>query len=608
MARAIGVDIGDQTVKVVELTGSARSFKVQRVAIRPIPEAEAPPAEGFVSETEEDAPPPPTRDERTAEVIRSIFKDMALPKEDTSLAFHARSTMIRELTVPFFESDQIKKVVRFEAENHLHSHSIDDVVVNWIKTGETKDGSRLTVFASPKDKLAEQLAIMRRAAIDPASVDLDATALYTAMEGGGLIEQHPTCIILHVGATSTNLVLVVERRPRIFRSFPMGTGALEDAIAAELSEHSAGGRQAGRAALMGHRSGPREDDLFATAGSLPAAENAGDSQKSLAQLETDAVAERRTAFVQRLHREVIRSLAAVRTEAPPERLLMTGGGSLLPGVPQDLAERFGLPVETIDILDHVPTKDRGQDPEYAGASLGPAIGCALRMLGRNPLDIELLKDEFAPSNTFDVIRTALATLLTLGFLALAVLTLSTKRELSQEKRWHNERLAVAQHVFKSAEKKYLTNIENLEDQEANTKTNRQLKGLNERPAAVRTIRRKLQNRHRYLEEILGISKRIDPIPSAVEVWYELYKALDTLDRDTMGFYRVLRMDVKAREMRIEVLAERTATLSDVRKALNSSEYFRKRARTPSNVVEVGSARVEGGNTKQTFTIKFEGNG
>ena len=374
MARAIGVDIGEHTIKVVELSGSARSFKVQRVAIRPVPGAEPAAPDPILSTTddEDDAPPPPTQDERTAAVIREIFKEMQLPKEDTCLSFHARSTMIRELTVPFFETDQIRKIVRFEAENHLHSHAIDDVVVNWIKTGETKEGSRLTVFASPKDKLADSLAIMRRAAIDPASVDLDATALYTALEGAGLVEAHPSCIVLHVGASSTNLILIVEGRPRIFRSFPMGTGALEHAIAAEL------GHASGREALLGQRSGPREDDLFTTAGAMPAPEGAGDAQKSLAQLETDVVGERRTAFVQRLHREVIRSLAAVRTESPPERLLMTGGGSLLPGVAEDLAGASACPsrASTFSTMSRPRTEDRTRATRAPPLDRQSVVRCA----------------------------------------------------------------------------------------------------------------------------------------------------------------------------------------------------------------------------------------
>ena len=225
MARAIGVDIGKRFVKVVELSGSARSFRVQRIAIREIPRSGPHHDEdgstdltddlvieesGELSHLDEHDQPERTRADRVSECVASIFREFKLPKEDVCASFPAHTSVNREIQVPFFEDDQIRKVVRFEAENHLHSHSIDDVVVNWIKTGETKDGSRLTIFASPKQELAERLAELRRARVDPAAIDLDATALYTALEASNVIEQNPNCIIVEVGASSTTLIMLVD--------------------------------------------------------------------------------------------------------------------------------------------------------------------------------------------------------------------------------------------------------------------------------------------------------------------------------------------------------------------------------------------------------------
>jgi hypothetical protein len=77
-------------------------------------------------------------------------------------------------------------------------------------------------------------------------------------------------------------------------------------------------------------------------------------------------------------------------------------------VREALQEKFTLPVERINVLDKIECRDPGPDPAYSGAAVTGAVGCALHLLGHNPLEIELLQDEFAPSNTFDVIRTAAA--------------------------------------------------------------------------------------------------------------------------------------------------------------------------------------------------------
>ena len=591
MARAIGVDIGSRTVKAVELSGSAKSFKISRVAIREIPEDEAVPL-GAVDEEGVDAPP--SREERISEIVGEIFKTLALPKEDACASFPAGKSMIREITVPFFDEDQIRKVVKFEAENHLHSHAIDDVVVNWIKTGETKDGSRLTVFASPKDDLAERIAIMRRVAVDPATVDLDATALFTALEASGAFEKDPNVIVIDLGATSTNLMLIVDGRPRVFRSFTLGMGALESSIGSELGVPL----EASRTRLM-TGGGAHPDDLF-----VPT-EASAEGEKSLTQIQTDVVGDKRTDFVKKLHREAIRSLMAVRTESPPEAILLTGGGALIPDVTRDLENRFGLPVEQVDFVHRVGAKDAGSDPAYAGAALGPAIGCALRMMGRNPLDIELLQDEFAPRNTFDVVRGALAACLTMLFIALAVITYSTKRELHAEQIKFAEKFAVARRIFSPVENSYLQNVDAKTKQTAQKATVKYLRRLPSDGSQIRSLRRRLQRRHDELESNLGLSKLIPELPSAVKAMTEFYRALQSEPRDQLGgWFRIEKMTITPRSMRVTLVVDQETQFQKARQLIAKNKYFRDRAKDRSNVVEPGPVRRKAGKARGDLTLNF----
>ena len=592
MARAIGIDIGTRTVKAVELSGSAKSFKIQRIAIREVPDDDT--AALDVPIDEEGVETPPSRDERISAIVAEIFKTLALPKEDACATFPADRSMIREITVPFFEEDQIRKVVRFEAENHLHSHGVDDVVVNWVKTGETKDGSRLTVFASPKDDLADRIAVMRRAAVDPATIDLDATALFTALEGSGTLEEHPNAVVLDLGANSTNLLLIVDGRPRVFRSFSVGMSALESSIGSELGVP----QETSRSKLMTGGGGDA-DDLF-----VPA-ETGVEGEKSLTQIQTDVVQDRRTEFVQKLHREAIRSLMAVRTESPPEVLLLTGGGSLVPGFSEDLAQRFGLPVHAVDFVDRVGAKDAGPDPAYAGAALGPAIGCALRMMGRNPLDIELLQDEFAPRNTFDVIRTALATALTLLFVGLAVLTYSTKQELRAEQVKFHEKYRAASRIFQPVEMSYLQNVDAKTKEIAAQRTRGFLKSLPNNGSQIRSIRRRMRKRHDHLESQLGLSKQVPQLQSAVLAMKEFYKALQSRPREELGgWFRISKMSISPRQLRATIIVDERTQFQTARQLLSQSEYFRSRAKNRSNVVTLGGISVAKGKAKGELILEF----
>ncbi len=619
MARAIGLDIGARFIKVVEIVGGPRSFKVQRVAVREIPgsgpkadTSELAPAEaaaltddivieedesGLTTGEQEPAVHEPSREEHISEVIAEVFQTLSLPREDVCASFESDATVFREIMVPFFEEDQIRKVVRFEAENHLHSYAIDDVIVNWIKTGETKDGSRLTIFASPKDQLAQHIAMTRRARVDPASVDLDATALYTALEASGVFEANPDCIVIEVGAHSTTLMLLVDGRPRVVRAFRLGVGSLEKEVGDALGVSADEGRE--RATRS---SG---DDLFVPASELEPA--AGETEKSLAQLEKDVVVDRRKDFVTKLHRESIRSLASVTSESTPDKILLLGGGSLLPGVDESLTERFGLPVERLNLLEHLDCKDEGSDPAYTGAVIGPAVGCGLRMLGRNPLGVELLQEEFAPRNVFEVVRTTLATAITLLFLVLGIWTFSIKEQLKAERVKYNDKAAVMELMTYKAELAYQQGIENKTKDVADKTTKHWLrKQLPRDHTRIIKMRNRLIQRHRFLQSELGLRSDIPQLPSAVKAMFEVYKALSQVPRERLGsYFQINELTVQERRASIYVVVEDRRVFDEVRKLLGRSAYFKERAFDQTKVVEPGAeSLLPGGYKRQIFTLKF----
>lgn len=612
MARAIGLDIGARYIKIVELVGGPRSFRIQRVIVReipgtgPKPERETDLTEDIVIEEDDERMEPvedePTREERISELISEIFASLHLPREDVCAAFDSGMTVFREITVPFFEDDQIRKVVRFEAENHLHSYAIDDVVVNWMKTGETKDGSRLTIFASPKQYLAEHIAVMRRARIDPASVDLDSTAFFTTLEASRVLDEHPNVIVIDVGASSTTLMLLVDGKPRVVRSFRLGVGSLEAHVGAELGVSVAEGREQAMRPI-----GPASDDLL-----VPAAElepEPAETRKSLAQLETSVVADQRMEFVRKLHRESIRSLASVSTDSPPDRILLAGGGSLVPGVAESLSQRFGLPVERLDLLQHLDCKDAGTDPIFTGVSIGPAVGCGLRMLGRNPLNIELLQEEFAPRNVFEVVRTTLATAITLLFLVIGVWTFSIKEQLKAERQRFADMDRVATQMTKQAEAAWLQ----ARDENSPTKelawraAERWLRAVPQDPVRIKTLYAKLVSRHGKLTQLLGVESDITPLPSAVKRMFEIYKALSSVPRAKLGtFFQIQELTIQERRATVRIVVDDSTVFDEVRRLFSASPYFREWADDPSKVVELGAQQtLPDGKVKSSFQFKFK---
>lgn len=585
MARAVGLDVGTKTLKLVELSGSAKAFKVTRLIVRDLPDGEG--EEGAAARVD---------------AIRKAFSEAKVGRDDVCASFDSGSAVFREVAVPFRERDQIAKVIPFEAENHLHGRAIEDVVVNWAKISDTKDGSQVLVIAAPKADLADDLAILRRAGIEPASIDLDATALFTACEASGVFAETPSVVLVEIGARTTNLILVDGGQLRSIRSFLVGSESLSTALQQDLS------LPPGEGTARALRPGANDPDALLVP-AFTVATATRETAKSARELEEDVTAQRRDDFVRKLHREITRSLASTRSDTPAEKILLSGGGSLLPGLRDALAERLGMPVEPLDILTRVGFRSSGPRPELEGAVSAVAIGCGLRLLGANPLQIELRRDEFAPTNTFEVIRTALATALTLLVALLAGLTFVTKETVDREKTLYLGPKSVcsqAATIFKEIESRYQEDVKGKSAADATAEEKRLRTNLPNDPGYLSAVRNHLLRRYRELENDLGISKDFPRIESALKVWREIMLALNGLDRNALGWLKITKLQINPNSASITIEIEDERNLDKIVGALAANEYMKGRAKEPQRPWEKGPfTRQQTGKFTGNIDIKFQ---
>lgn len=580
MPRAVGLDVGRRLLKLAVASGSAKSFKIQRFIVEELPDGTG--EEGEAARVE---------------AIRNVFAEHKLTKEDVCVSFDAGTTVFRDVAVPFRSDDQIEKVVRFEAENHLHGRAIEDVVVNWVKTGDTKDGSQVLVMAAPKAELAQRLGTLRRAGIEPASVDLDATAFYTACAVTGVVAEHPNAVLLEIGARTTNLVLVDGGQLRAVRSFLVGADTVTAAVASDLA------LPAGEAARRALTPGPGDGDLL-----VPAIAPR-ESAKSVAELEADVTGQRREEFVRKLQREIMRSVTSARATNAPEKILVAGGGSLLPGLTDVLAERLGMPVERIGMLTRLGVDAEAADPALADAVAPTAIGCALRLLGADPLQVELRKDEFAPTNTFEVVRGVLATTVTLLVVLFAFLAYTAKERADAERNLFLGRnttsvASKARTILESVEKRYQQDLKGKEEKEALAEAKRIAGAIPADPNYLVAVRNHLQRRYRELEEGLGLSKDIPVIESALKVWVEIYGTLEKIPREKLGWFRINKGEFGQNSAGITIECSDIGVVDTVVEALKANAYLTGRAKDRSRPVTVGNQQTNNQTNRTTARIEI----
>jgi Tfp pilus assembly PilM family ATPase len=121
VAKGVGLDIGSRACKVAVLSGGGKSAKLLRYAEKQYEVAEG----GALTPA------------AVLAAMRAALAEARAPKNSVCFAMAAEQCTLREITVPFDDDDQIKKIVKFEFEPHLHSQALEDVVIDYVKTGST---------------------------------------------------------------------------------------------------------------------------------------------------------------------------------------------------------------------------------------------------------------------------------------------------------------------------------------------------------------------------------------------------------------------------------------------------------------------------------------
>ncbi|MHC5063824.1 MAG: pilus assembly protein PilM, partial [Planctomycetota bacterium] len=426
MAKGVGLDAGEYEVKVVELDGSIRKPRMTKVSIERVSQSALSPADE-------------SHAEREAESSLHALKDAKIAQENVCLGFPCREAVLRNITVPFTGVDAIRKVIKFEAEGEIHSHSVDDMVVDFLVRDELEGETRVMVAAIPKLPLQTTLGALRRAGVDPEFVDLDTMALYRAAELCGCFEdpegsgeegegaslpqrigQQKVRLILDIGARSVRVLAVNEGQLIDVRALRIGVDSVSEEVARSMGISTDSAREA---VLSSMRTGEDvvvdgvapDDEEGDEVEEVVIEDDDEDRETDSAQLQSyqseiihhSDVLRARDAFLGSFRRELLRFLSGLPGLSEVEAVHVTGGGSLLGGLDEALEDVFGCPVQRMNVLHHVQHSFEEDEVEIVGPRLAVALGLALHPMGAKP-SFDFRQEDLSYTRKFDRIKFPLA--------------------------------------------------------------------------------------------------------------------------------------------------------------------------------------------------------
>jgi Tfp pilus assembly PilM family ATPase len=372
MARSCGLRIGPRRFELVVLDGSAKKHKITAYMAGELPRDSDDPIA------------------TAAAALREAVKTHNVPHDNVGVAIDTGLAAFRTIKVPFSDKTKIEDVIKFEVEGQLPQWNVDDVVVDFQILDSTDDSSELLVTAVPKSDLKNVLTICEKAGIEPLEVELETTAMVNAALTASICTTENAQVLVHIGETSTSVVVMDGGKVREMRAIHIGALSHEFPAA------------------------PIEGE--AVEGAEPAA------AEPLAPVADPVEVQRRLdQAIKRIRRELGRTVSAARTAHPIDGVYVCG--LELPGLAGSRIQ--DAEVRVLDVFE----ADGGQPTQGFGPLVVP-YGVAVRQLGGGVLRPSLRREELHYSGAFERVELPIAVvaLLAVTFLGVWFIFLTRERD------------------------------------------------------------------------------------------------------------------------------------------------------------------------------------
>ncbi len=345
----VGLDIGSDRLKVVELTRAGRAYHLARMASAPAPAAAF--RDGVPASPEDLGPQ-----------IRALFDKAGIRTDRVVVAAGGQNVTVREVRVPPMTAQELTAAVRYEAERYL-PYNVQDVHMDYQVMGEsTEDGRKMldvVVVATRRDVVQRIVETVEAAKLEAAIMDVESFALFRSLVGDGA--ETRTLVFIDLGAEASDIVITEGQRLRLTRNIPIGGNTLVHALAETLSVDAAAAKTMleERGEILDENVIP--DDLTVQRIHDTIAPQIGD-----------------------LVTEIRRSLDYYQTRARSavvNQIILTGGLARLRNVGRVLATELGVPTEIGNPFSRLEVSPAAFPPDVLAAQGPPmsvAVGLALR--------------------------------------------------------------------------------------------------------------------------------------------------------------------------------------------------------------------------------------
>lgn len=341
----IGLDIGSSSIKMVELKEDKNGYKLQNLAISPLP------PEAIVDGALMDSA-------TIIDTIRDVIAASKTKSKDVVTSVSGHSVIVKKISLPFMTEAELEESIQWEAERYI-PFDINDVNIDFQIFGSTQENPEtmdVVLVAAKKDIINDYVSVIMESGLNPVIIDLDSFALENMLAINYEMGDGETVAVANMGATVTNINIIKNNTSAFTRDIFKGGSQMTEEIQRQLHVDHEEAEKVKVGTKVDLSSQPIIQNVLKTA------------SESLAV-------------------EIGNSLDFFQSTTAYEkigRLYLSGGGSKIKDFDIIVQQQIGIPVEVVNPFKRIDYSGRDFDLEYLreiGPIMAVGVGLASRKVG-----------------------------------------------------------------------------------------------------------------------------------------------------------------------------------------------------------------------------------
>ncbi|MBK9164813.1 MAG: type IV pilus assembly protein PilM [Acidobacteria bacterium] len=338
-----GLDIGSSSVKMVELENKANVLSLSALGFENLPDETI--IDGQIMELN-----------TVSSVIQSVCSNSRSTADRVVTGVSGHSVIIKNIVLPAMSADELEESIDWHAEEHI-PYDLADVSLDYQVTASNSDSTNVLIAACKRERIDNICQAIQLAGKQPQVIDVDTFALQNCYEYNYQPREEQVVTLLNIGASTMNVNIVKGTRSLFSRDITVGGSQFTDVIQRNLGV-SFQQAEALKRGVPQAVDGVEETAIEPLVGNVT---------------ELVAMEIQKTFDFYRATTE--------DNETVVEKILISGGGSKLNGLAQELSTRLEIPVEVLDPFRNIKVESGKFDPEYISEimpEMAVAVGLAMR--------------------------------------------------------------------------------------------------------------------------------------------------------------------------------------------------------------------------------------